>query len=93
MEIRHPDSFDPIGKALESLASLAANYTENQPLTPERFWRHLEEEGFHVPGNPPGAAEHGRFFAHLVLDHAFACGKVSGNISQHHYWGGAGSKA
>jgi hypothetical protein len=86
MQLLHKESLDPIGRALECAPVFAKDGTENTPLTPERFWEHLKEDGFYFPHDPPGSDEHGRFFAHLVLDHAFALRLISGNIAQHHYW-------
>jgi len=67
-------------------AHAAADHTEDHPLTPELFWAHLTEHGFSISGNAAEGAEHGRFFAHLVLDHAVATGIITGNTAQHHYW-------
>lgn len=86
MQLLHPDSDDPIGRALECADRCAKDATENQPLTPERFWLALRQDGFYFPKDPPGSDEHGRFFAHLVLDHAVAIGRIGGNTALHHYW-------
>ncbi len=80
------ESFDPIGKALELLPRYIGDHTEDHPLTPELFWSRLKLDGFSVHGTNPEREEHGSFFAHLVLDHAFSQGLVGGNIAQHHYW-------
>lgn len=86
MEIRHPDTFDPIAKALECVGHCIGDRTEDHPLTPELFWTHLREDGFAIYGRTPDPTELGLFFAHLVLDHAFGKEMVGGNIAQHHYW-------
>ncbi len=86
MEIRHPDSFDPIAKALEYVGQWVGDHTEDHPLTPERFWTRLKENGFVVVGRSTDPEDYGRFFALLVLDHAFGKELVGGNIAQHHYW-------
>jgi hypothetical protein len=86
MQLQAMDSVDPIGEALKGAADAAADHTENHPLTPELFWLYLSEHGFSFHGNPPGSDEHGRFFAHLVLDHAVALAVISGNTALHHYW-------
>jgi len=86
VQLRHRESGDPIGRALECVRTCVDDHTEDHPLTPEIFWERLKEDGFFVPNDPPGADEHGRFFAHLVLDHALALGLVTGNPVQHHYW-------
>ncbi|MCI4372449.1 MAG: hypothetical protein L3K02_02220 [Thermoplasmata archaeon] len=86
MQLQVPDSADPVGEALKWTAEAAKDHTENHPLTPELFWVHLTEHGFGFRGNPPGSDEHGRFFAHLVLDHAVAVRLVTGNTALHHYW-------
>jgi hypothetical protein len=86
MQIRHPDSADPIGRALECVTRCAKDGTQDHPITPEIFWEDLKRDGFFVPNNPPGADEHGRFFAHLVLDHAVALRAIAGNTELHHYW-------
>jgi hypothetical protein len=86
MQLRHEDSSDPIGAALGLAAEAASDHTEDHPLTPELFWVFLSEHAFGFPGNPAGSDEHGRFFAHLVLDHAFATRLISGNTALHHYW-------
>jgi hypothetical protein len=86
MQIRHPDSADPIGRALECVRRCAKDGTQDHPITPEIFWEDLKRDGFFVPKNPPGADEHGRFFAHLVLDHALALRSIAGNSELHHYW-------
>ncbi len=86
MQLRHADSSDPIGEALTCSVHAVDGHTEDHPLTPEGFWEHLSEDGFSFPGDPPGSAEHGRFFAHLVLDHAQATGLIAGNTAQHQYW-------
>jgi len=86
MQLRHPDSSDPIGRALECAAVSARDGTEDHPLTPERFWEELKQDGFFFPKDPPGADEYGRLFALLILDHAVALGTVRGNTALHHYW-------
>jgi hypothetical protein len=86
MQLKVADSSDPIGAALDLAASVAADHTEDHPLTPELFWAQLAEHGFAFPGNPAGSDEHGRFFAHLVLDHAVATRRITGNTALHHYW-------
>ncbi len=86
MQLRHPDSDDPIGRALDCVQVCVRDFTEDHPLTPERFWDALKQDGFYFPKDPPGSDEHGRFFAHVVLDHAVALSKVAGNTALHHYW-------
>jgi hypothetical protein len=86
MQVRHADSADPVGAALTCSVHAVNDHTEDHPLTPELFWEHLRSDGFSIPGDPPGSDEHGRFFAHLVLDHAFATRLISGNTALHHYW-------
>ncbi len=86
MQLRHPDSDDPIGRALECASRSVLDKTPDHPLTPELFWEALKQDGFAFPNNPPGSEEHGRFFAHVVLDHALAQQIVDGNTVQHHYW-------
>jgi hypothetical protein len=86
MQLRTPDSADPIGTALEFAKVAAKDHTEDHPLTPELFWVYLSEHSFEFPGNPPGSEEHGRFFAHVVLDHAVATRVITGNTALHHYW-------
>lgn len=86
MQLKHKDSSDPVGEALKCAVQATAEHTEDHPLTPELFWAYLSGHGFGFPGNPSGSAEHGRFFAHLVLDHAVATGIIGGNTAQHHYW-------
>jgi hypothetical protein len=86
MQVQVRDSSDPIGEALKVVADVATDHTENHPLTPELFWVHLSENGFQLRGHSPGADEYGRFFAHVVLDHAVATGLISGNTALHHYW-------
>jgi hypothetical protein len=86
MQLRHLDSADPIGAALDCVADAASDHTEDHPLTPELFWAYLAQHSFEVPGNPPGSDEHGRFFAHLVLDRAVATRRIGGNTALHHYW-------
>lgn len=86
MQLQVTGSADPIGEALRFAAPAVADHTEDHPLTPELFWVYLSERGFAFRGNPPGSDEHGRFFAHLVLDHAVANALVAGNTALHHYW-------
>jgi hypothetical protein len=86
MQLRHRESSDPIGRALECADRCAKDGTPNHPLTPELFWEDLKRDGFYFVNNPPESDEHGRFFAHLVLDHAVALGRITGNTFQHHYW-------
>jgi hypothetical protein len=86
MQLLHREASDPIGRALDCAVECATEGTEDHPLTPERFWEDLKRDGFYFPKDPPGSDEHGRFFAHLVLDHAFALGRIAGNTAQHHYW-------
>jgi len=86
MQLLHPDSADPIGRALEVVDRVAKDGTEDHPITPELFWEDLKRDGFFFPRDPPGSDEHGRFFAHLILDHAVGLRKITGNIAQHHYW-------
>jgi hypothetical protein len=86
MQLCHTASSDPIGRALECAIVCARDGTQDHPLTPERFWEELKQDGFFFPKDPPGSDEHGRFFAHLVLDHAVALGRVGGNTALHHYW-------
>jgi len=80
------DSVDPIGDGLTCARQAATEHTEDHPLTPELFWVYLSQHGFGFVGTPSGSDEHGRFFAHLVLDHAVALGVVAGNTALHHYW-------
>jgi len=86
MQLQVVDSTDPIGEALRHAVRAVADHTENHPLTPELFWVLLSENGFSFRGNPPGSDEHGRFFAHVTLDHAVALALISGNTALHHYW-------
>jgi hypothetical protein len=86
MQLKHAESADPVGEALKCAVHATAEHTEDHPLTPELFWVHLSGHSFQFPGDPPGSDEHGRFFAHLVLDHAVATGLVTGNTALHHYW-------
>ena len=86
MQLRHPDSDDPIGRALECAERLAKEGTQDHPLTPERFWEDLKQDGFLLSKERAGSDDYGRFFAHLVLDHAVALGKIAGNTALHHYW-------
>ena len=86
MQLRHPDSDDPIGRALECAERLAKEGTQDHPLTPERFWEDLKQDGFLLSKERAGSEDFGRFFAHLVLDHAVALGKIAGNTALHHYW-------
>jgi hypothetical protein len=86
MQIEAPDSSDPIGAALALTPDAVEDHTQDHPLTPELFWVYLSEHGFRVRGNAPGSEEHGRFFAHLVLDHAVATATITGNTALHHYW-------
>jgi hypothetical protein len=86
MQLLHRESSDPIGRALECAAMVARDWTQDHPLTPELFWEDLKRDGFYFAHDPPGSDEHGRFFAHLVLDHAVALGRITGNTAQHHYW-------
>ncbi len=86
MQLRHPESNDLIGRALDVVSKVAKDGTPDHPLTPALFWQALQRDGFYFADNPPGSDEHGRFFAHLVLDHALAGQRISGNPEQHHYW-------
>lgn len=86
MQLVHRESEDPIGLALKYAEKCAADYTQDHPLTPELFWEDLKRNGFYFLHNPPEADEHGRFFAHLVLDHAVALHHITGNTALHHYW-------
>jgi len=86
MQLVCQDSVDPIGDGLKCARQAAADHTEDHPLTPELFWVYLSQHGFRIVGTPAGSDEHGRFFAHLVLDHAVAVGVVTGNTALHHYW-------
>ncbi len=88
MQLRHRESSDPIGRALDCAERCAKEkeFTQDHPLTPELFWEELKSDGFYVPHDPPGSDEHGRFFAHLVLDHAVALRRITGNTALHHYW-------
>jgi hypothetical protein len=86
MQLKHQDSADPIEAGLKCAVHATVDHTEDHPLTPELFWVHLSGDGFGFPGNPAGSDEHGRFFAHLILDHAVAIGLITGNTAQHHYW-------
>ena len=86
MQLRHNESADPIGRALDCAERCSKDYTQDHPLTPELFWEELKREGFYFVHDPPGSDEHGRFFAHLTLDHAVALGRVAGNTALHHYW-------
>lgn len=86
MQLRHQESEDPIGRALDRAGACAKDYTQDHPLTPELFWEDLKRDGFYFPKDPPGSEEHGRFFAHLVLDHAVALHRINGNTALHHYW-------
>ncbi|HTT72780.1 MAG TPA: hypothetical protein VMG99_01330 [Thermoplasmata archaeon] len=58
----------------------------DHPLTPELFWEALEEDGFYFAHKPPESDDYGLFFAHLVLDHAVALQRITGNTALHHYW-------
>jgi hypothetical protein len=86
VQLRHPESDDLIGRALDCAERCARDGTQDHPVTPERFWEELKRDGFYFPNDPPGSDEHGRFFAHLVLDHAVALRRIAGNIALHHYW-------
>ena len=86
MQLLHRESTDPIGRAIECAVSCVQDRTQDHPLTPELFWEDLKRDGFYFPKNPPGSEENGRFFAHLVLDHAVGLERIAGNIAQHHYW-------
>lgn len=86
MQLRHSDSNDLIGRALVVAVAVAKDGTPDHPITPAIFWQALQRDGFHFVDNPPGGDEHGRFFAHLVLDHALVQQKIGGNLAQHHYW-------
>ncbi len=86
MQLLHPESSDPIGRALDCAVQCAPDGTPDHPLTPELFWEALRRDGFYFAHDPPGSDEHGRFFAHLVLDHAVALGRIAGNTALHHYW-------
>ena len=90
MQLLHPESNDPIGRALECAVQHAADGTEDHPLTPELFWEDLKRDGFYFKDHPTGDDEHGRFFAHLVLDHAVALQRIAGNTALHHYWARTG---
>ena len=57
MEIRHPDSFDPIAKALACVDHVIGDRTEDHPLTPELFWTHLRQDGFEIYGRTPDPME------------------------------------
>jgi hypothetical protein len=86
MQLRTPESTDPIGRAVDCAVRCAKDGTEVHPLTPELFWEDLKRDGFFIPNSPPGSDEVGRPFAHLVLDHAVALPRITGNTAQHHYW-------
>ncbi len=86
MQLLHNESSDPIGRALECASRCAKDGTQDHPLTPELFWEDLKRDGFYFPHDPAGSDEHGRFFAHLVLDHAVALRQITGNTALHHYW-------
>lgn len=86
MQLKHSDSNDLIGRALQVAVSAVQNGNQDHPMTPALFWQALQRDGFHFVDNPPGSDEHGRFFAHLVLDHALAERKIAGNAELHHYW-------
>jgi hypothetical protein len=86
MQVRHPETDDPIGRALDVAVVCAKDGTQDHPLTPERFWEGLKEDGFFFAQDPPGSDAYGRFFAHVVLDHAVALSRVAGNTALHHYW-------
>ena len=87
MQLEHKDFYEPIGRALDVAARMGPDATEDHPMTPEMFWEDLKRDGFFFKNDPPGSDEHGRFFAHVVLDHAVALGRITGNGAQHHYWG------
>jgi hypothetical protein len=86
MQLLHKEYPDPIGRALDLAVVLARDHTMDHPLTPELLWEALVEDGFYFAHDSPEADEHGRFFAHLVLDHAVALQRITGNTAQHHYW-------
>ena len=86
MQLLHRESSDPIGRALDCAVQCARDFTQDHPMTPELLWEELKRDGFYFPHDPPGSDEHGRFFAHVVLDHAVALGRITGNTAQHHYW-------
>ncbi len=86
MQLRHPEADDLIGRALECAVRSATAGTEDHPITPERFWEDLKQDGFGFTKPMPGSDEVGRLFAHVVLDHAVALGSVAGNTALHHYW-------
>jgi hypothetical protein len=86
MQLLHREYSDAIGHALDVAVVVAKDHTMDHPLTPELFWEALKLDGFSIAHNPPEADEHGRFFAHLVLDHAVALQRITGNTALHHYW-------
>jgi hypothetical protein len=86
VQLLHKEYSDPIGRALDVAPVVARDHTMNHPLTPELLWETLKGDGFYFAHDPPEADEHGRFFAHLVLDHAVALNRLTGNTAQHHYW-------
>jgi hypothetical protein len=86
VQLRHPDAEDPIARALDCAVRCANDVTEDHPLTPERFWEELKQDGFAFTKPLPGTEEAGRFFAHVVLDHAVGLGRIAGNTALHHYW-------
>jgi hypothetical protein len=86
VQLMHPRSSDPIARGLEVATRSVSNRTPNEAITPERLWEDLKADGFYFPHDPPGSDEHGRFFAHLVLDHAYGLRLIAGNTAEHRYW-------
>lgn len=85
-QLLHQESSDPTGRALDREVRCARDFTPDYPMTPELFWEELKRDGFYFLPDPPGSDEHGRFFAHVVLDHAVALGRITGNTVRHHCW-------